>query len=89
MNTLQEQWESYRDTVISPDAGKTQLMETEQGFYAGAVATMHLMQTFSDSPEDIAIELTEGLHQELNMFFEERGKMLFKLVREDESRKSK
>jgi len=76
MNTLQSEWESYRKGVMSKDCDKVQITETEQAFFAGGIATMTLIQSFAEYPEETAVNLAEGLHQELLAFFTEKEKLL-------------
>jgi hypothetical protein len=43
MNTIQSQWNDYRNKVIADDAGPNQITETEQAFYAGNLTMFHMM----------------------------------------------
>lgn len=41
--TMAAQWASYRELVMSGDAGQVQVSETQQAFYAGAQAIFGLV----------------------------------------------
>jgi len=65
MNTIAEQFESYRKDVIPVDASETQVKETRLAFYAGAAAIMAILiglekQNLSDDqlePEILSLTL--------------------------------
>jgi hypothetical protein len=39
-NIIFNQWKSYRQQVLPPTAGETQVIETRRAFYAGASAAL-------------------------------------------------
>lgn len=66
-------WDSYRRLVVPEAAGETQVNETKQAFYAGAVmlyeAIMQASERADESPgEDI--RFMQGLENELHEFGE-------------------
>jgi len=79
---IKENWEIFRDMVIPSDAGKGQLRDTENAFYAGCAALwVLLMDDIDEIPEDpdnpgmpdpVAAEASqkrfEGIHEELRVF---------------------
>lgn len=70
MNTIGEQWDSYRDTVIPKSAGAVQIEEARRAFYAGANATLGVMSRVSeaDVSEMAGVHILEGLHDEMRRF---------------------
>lgn len=70
MRTVQEQWESYRDSVIPKNASAIQVQECRRAFYAGAYASLDLFTSIGEPgiSEDAGIALIEGLRSELEDF---------------------
>lgn len=40
---VRKAWESYREMAVSPNAGVTQVSETQMAFYAGAACLFYLL----------------------------------------------
>lgn len=60
--SIDDAWASYRDQVVPAHAGRTQLLESRQAFFAGAAALLGLLT------QDLSIEVVEQLAQELEQF---------------------
>lgn len=43
MKTVAEEWKSYKEEVLPPDVGPTQLNETQKSFYAGAKSMLSML----------------------------------------------
>ena len=68
MNTIQNAYKSYEE-LMPKDAGEIQRKETKRAFYAGALTMFTLLNKISNNKnENIAIQLTEGLYQELELY---------------------
>jgi hypothetical protein len=68
-NTLQEGWTGYERQVVPPDATDAQRMDLKNVFYAGALITLNLIDTYSAQSEDAAMLLLKGLHDEVKAHF--------------------
>jgi hypothetical protein len=49
--TMAEQWASYREMVLSPDAGPAQVRETQMAFYALLLATVFALVMVGDKQD--------------------------------------
>ena len=67
MRSVQQEWESYRNAVIPPDAPQIQHQECKRAFYAGAHSIMQFLMSMSDDnlSEEAGSAILEGLRQEL------------------------
>jgi len=65
MNTLQECFEAFKDTVIPNDAGDSHRKDMEMAFYGGALSTFQLMLIFSEYQEDTAACMCDTLNEEI------------------------
>ena len=72
MNTIQSEWEEFRDKVVPEDAPNEQIRDMEIAFYSGAHSLLNLTMVVSQHKEDAAVEMLEGLHVESNQFFVDR-----------------
>lgn len=70
MNTIQQEWESFRDEVIPDDAPNIQIIEMRRAFYAGAQAVLNLQIAITgpEISEDAGAAIIEGWHDELRIF---------------------
>lgn len=73
MNTIQEQWESFRKAVIPPTAGPVQVQEMRRAFYAGAEAMWRINMAIGEDSvsEDGGVAILEGVNQEIRQFVEQ------------------
>lgn len=68
MNTVQEQWSSFRTSVIPNDATPIQLQEMRRSFYAGVASMIYLQHTLSKYQEDTALIMLEAIYEECRTF---------------------
>ena len=66
MNTIKEQWDSFRMLVVPADASEVQLQETRRAFYAGAEAMMRIQFNIGDKDvsEDEGVAILSACHDE-------------------------
>ncbi len=70
-NMIAKEWQSYRESAVTPNAGAVQITETRRAFFAGAAALYSIvMQGLSPEPEatDADLALMADLHEELLQF---------------------
>lgn len=71
---LAQQWASYRERVVPPDAGELQVQECRRAFYAGAKAVWRALLLLDSGTEDATDEdlaRMEGIGVELEEFGED------------------
>jgi len=61
-------WDTFVQDVLPIDASPIQISETRKAFYAGARASMSLMQQFALQQEEIAVVAVEEMERELQQF---------------------
>jgi hypothetical protein len=70
-------WETFEESVISPQAESIQRREMKMAFYAGAEAVMKVLREIDDNiSEELGIKVLERLNDELVEFarqVKERG----------------
>ena len=73
MNTIQEQWNSFKLLVVPKDAPPIQRQEMRMAFYAGAEAMMRIQWAVGDEAisEDAGVAILEGCQDELRRFAEQ------------------
>lgn len=73
MNTVQEQWNAFSKLVVPKDASPYQKQEMRRSFYAGAEAMLRIQFAITEPSisENAAVEILEGLNQELTLFANE------------------
>lgn len=75
MNTIQEQFESFKKDVIKVNAPSAQMHDMRIAFYGGAGVMLMLMKSISDKyTEDVAAEILTGIDKEIETFFKNGGK---------------
>jgi|WetSurMetagenome_2_1015567.scaffolds.fasta_scaffold03374_3 hypothetical protein len=72
MNTIQSQWESFKEQAMPGTASLTQKIEMEKAFYAGAFSVLILMLNIGgdDISEEAGVQMLETLHEECRQFKE-------------------
>jgi len=70
MNTIQEGWESYLETVVHKEAGAVQVRETKQAFYSGCISLLPLLREISGGvhSKDATQGIVAGLNAEAVKF---------------------
>ena len=69
MNTVQAAWESYLREVVPQYSSATQVRETKQAFYGGALIMFEMMTMLPES-ENAAVAIMQGIAEELEVFTE-------------------
>lgn len=69
--TVGSEWDSYREEVLPKDAGSTQVTETCNAFYAGAVSMRTMMHEALSSDDDLGARLT-AIDKELQQWITDR-----------------
>jgi len=71
MQTIREHWTSFNKKVIHPHACQIQRDGMKGAFYSGGAVVMNLLLNADDGrSEDAAVVYMEGLHDELDGYFE-------------------
>lgn len=75
MNTIQSNWESFRNKVVPINAPKVQIDEMEKAFFAGAFALLNITDVIgsSETSEDAGVAIFKGLHDEVNCFVQKQS----------------
>ena len=70
MNTIQSEWECFKENVIPKNANNIQINEMKKSFYAGAYAAISTMIKISaeDVSEEAGIEIFETMKNECELF---------------------
>ena len=70
MNTVKEQWDSFRTLVIPTNAPEIQVTEMRRAFYAGVEAMLRIQWEVGDDAvsEDAGVAILEGIHDECRRF---------------------
>jgi hypothetical protein len=69
MNTIKDQWESYKKDVLPKDAPQIQIRETRIAFYAGVHVTLLFMRdTLTQMSDEAGVVVLEAWHQECLAF---------------------
>lgn len=66
--TMRAGWESYRASLMPPDAGEVQVIECRRAFYAGAVHLFGAVVDNSNLPESEAMKRLVDFQNELAAF---------------------
>lgn len=75
MNTVQEQWIEYKNTVIPKDAGPIQMEETKLAFYSGAFVLINQLTSISeDYTEEQACNIVSGINEEIENYLKSKCK---------------
>jgi hypothetical protein len=78
MNTLDDQWKSYKKMVIPEGATETQVTETKRAFYAGATAILNVQYLIGDASNSREAQegMIQGIVEECRDFHENVSKGL-------------
>lgn len=71
MQRIARLWAEYERTVLHPDAGPIQRIETKRAFYAGVAAWLNEMTTMFDEGEEATeadLRKIQEVAEELEMF---------------------
>ena len=68
MNTIQEQWDTFRKLVIPKNAPPIQVIEMKLAFYGGVEAMMRIQFNITDLSEDAGVAILEETRKELDQF---------------------
>lgn len=68
MNTIQKEWQSYKQNAYpAVELSPLQEQECSQAFYAGAASMLHILRTIAECIEDdnVAVAASERIIEEL------------------------
>ena len=70
LNTMSSAWQEFKDMTIPKTAGKDQLKDMEEAFYAGAISLSKLQWKAADTgiSETDAMAIVNNLYEELSQF---------------------
>jgi len=86
MKYIQTAWDSYRNMVMSKDAGTVQINETRQAFYAGAsVLFTSIMMALDDNdePTEKDMQRMADIQNEINSFGQSLDRKILRGTREN------
>jgi hypothetical protein len=76
---LATQWATYVEQVVPAAAGDTQVRETKQAFYAGAISILHILDSIDpNTSQEEGVKLLAGLHEECARFIADHIKKKMK-----------
>jgi len=72
MNTVQSEWDSFKEKVIPKDAPPVQLKEMRNAFYGGAWSMLNMLTELGNLSEKAAMGMIDGLEEEFKLFLAEK-----------------
>jgi len=64
IETVEQAWQTYNDTVLPKTASPTQRIETRRAFQGGAWAILNMLIAHADDDEEIALARIKQWHRE-------------------------
>jgi len=81
MNTVQLEWWSFFEAVMSPNAPQVQVSEMKKAFYAGSFSMLNMVVKIANEyPEDVAEKIIEGFREEFQAHLIEMDQNILNLA---------
>lgn len=65
MNRIENKWLSFREKVISPQAGEAQITDMRHAFYAGAMTILSITEEATNETEQVGETMIGNMYNEM------------------------